>query len=312
MIRYLKNEEIDIEKWDACISRSFNTLPYAFSWFLDLIHEEWAALVEGDYERVMPITGARKLGISYVFQPYFAQQLGVFSTTLLNPTIVNEFITSIPSEYKYIDIKLNSFNQPDIEKAEIIPNKNHILDLIQDYDRIEEHYSAQTKRNLKKSRKFDLTIMKNIKPESVIDLFRKHRGKTLAKWNDMHYNKLKHLMYSSIHKGRGVVYGVFDQYNDLNAAAFFLKSKKRMIFLFSGTSEAGRESAAMTFLIDSVIREYAPAHQVLDFEGSNDPNLARFYKGFGAKEIEYAGLRINRLTFPVRQLFHLYKLVKKQ
>jgi hypothetical protein len=312
MIKFLNNEQIDLDKWDACIKRSFNSLPYAFSWFLDLVHEEWAALVEGDYERVMPITGAKKLGIQYVFQPYFAQQLGIFSTTQLNPDIVNEFIAAIPAGYKYVDIKLNSFNQPDLATAEIIPNKNYILDLIQEHGRIKENYSGQTKRNLKKSQQFDLTIMKNIKPESIIDLFRMHRGKTLSKWDATHYNKLKHLMYSSIHKGRGVVYGVFDRYNNLNAGAFFLKSKKRMIFLFSGTSDAGRESAAMTFLIDSVVQEYAPAHTVLDFEGSNDPNLARFYRGFGAKEIEYPGLRMNRLTFPARQMFHLYKKIKKQ
>jgi disulfide oxidoreductase YuzD len=312
MIKFLKNEEIDLDKWDACISKSFNSIPYAYAWFLDLIHEEWAALVEGDYERVMPVTGGKKFGIRYVYQPYFAQQLGVFSTSLLNPEVVNKFINAIPFDYKYIDIKLNSFNQPDLENAEVIPNKNHLLDLIQDYERIAENYSGQTKKNLKKSLKSELSMMKHIKPESVIDLFREHRGKTLKKWNDTHYNKLKHLMYSSIHKGRGVVYGVFNNYNELSAGAFFLKSKKRMIFLFSGTSNIGRENAAMTFLIDGVIREYAPAHTVLDFEGSNDPNLARFYKGFGAKEIEYPGLRMNRLTFPARQLFGFYKKVKKQ
>ena len=65
----------------------------------------------------------------------------------------------------------------------------------------------------------------------------------------------------------------------------------------------------MTFLIDSVIREFSPSKLVLDFEGSNDPNLARFYKGFGAKEVEYKSLIINRLPLPVKCLFSIYRKV---
>ena len=80
--------------------------------------------------------------------------------------------------------------------------------------------------------------------------------------------------------------------------------------MFSGSDDTAKETAAMTFLIDSVIKEFSPSQLVLDFEGSNDPDLARFYKGFGAKEIEYNSLEINRFTFPLKQLYTLYKHIK--
>lgn len=311
MIKYLRNSELDIVKWDQCITNAFNGNAYALSWYLDIVHEGWEALVEDDYQRVMPLTVAKKFGITYLFQPYFTQQLGVYSVKKLNPDIIRKFIKHIPEHIKYMDIRLNSYNKPKNTGLKLSPNKNYIQDLIKEYTKIASGYSTNTKRNLKKSLKHDLSIMKNIKPETVIELFRANRGQKLSKWNEMHYQKLKRLMYSAIFKGKGLVYGVFTPQNTLCAGAFFIKSNNRLIFLFSGSDKIARENNAMTFLIDSVIREFSPSQLVLDFEGSNDPNLARFYKGFGAKQIEYMGLEMNRLTFPLNNLLKLYKSIKK-
>jgi len=311
LIKYVRHNQIDKKKWDACIQQAVNGNVYAFSWYLDLIHEGWEALVENDYERVMPLTSARKFGISYLFQPYFAQQLGVYSASKLSPAIVENFLQSIPLHFKFAEFNLNSFNKISSDKRSYVLQNNYLLDLINSYDKVAKKYSNNTKRNLKKSTKNKLGIGKNIKPEEVISLFRNNRGKRLKKWNDAHYNILQRLMYTAVYKGKGVVYGVYTEYNELCAAAFFLKSSNKLVFLFSGTSELARDNGAMTMLIDHVIHEYAASRTVFDFEGSNDENLARFYKGFGAKKITYPALRVNNFSFPLRQLFSFYKRFKK-
>lgn len=79
MITYLTHNQIDKQRWDDCIKQSPNGNVYALSWYLDIVHPRWEALVEDDYVSVMPLTGNRKCGISYPFQPFFVQQLGVFS-----------------------------------------------------------------------------------------------------------------------------------------------------------------------------------------------------------------------------------------
>lgn len=311
MINYVRHRQIDKKKWDACIRDAVNGNVYAYSWYLDLIHEGWEALVEDDYERVMPLTAARKFGISYLFQPYFAQQLGVYSTSKLSPAIVENFLQAIPPQFKFAEFNLNSFNKISAENHSFVLHNNYLLDLINAYEKVAKKYSNNTRRNLKKSTNNKLSISKNIKPEEVISLFRKNRGKRLKKWNDAHYNILQRLMYTAIYKGKGVAYGVYTEFNELCAAAFFLKNSNKLVFLFSGTSDLARDNGAMTMLIDHVIREYAASRTVFDFEGSNDENLARFYKGFGAKKITYPGLRINNFSFPLKQLFPIYKRFKK-
>lgn len=311
MIRYIKNSDIDTDKWDDCIRQSFNGIIYAYAWYLDIVHENWDALVEEDYERVMPLPVSSKFGVSYIFQPFFVQQLGVFSKPILTPGIVQDFIEKIPTKFKMIDINLNSFNTVDRKLYDTLPNKNFVLDLINKYPTLSKKYATNTKRNLKKSLKNNLSLVKGIKPESLIQLFKDNKGKALGSWGEDEYQRLNRLMYMAIYKGKGLVYGIFGEHNQLCAGAFFLKSHNRLIFLFSATNSLAKETAAMTFLIDSVIQEFSPGKLVLDFEGSNDKNLARFYRGFGAKEVEYLRLRRNTLNLFINILYKANLFLKK-
>ena len=293
--------------WDACIHKSFNGNIYALSWYLDVVHKDWEALVEDEYVRVMPLTGNKKYGISYLFQPFFTQQLGVFSTEILNSGIVNAFIAALPRKYRFVQINLNIHNKPHPEDYRLIPNKNYLLDLISRYPKLAAHYSTNTKRNLKKALNSGLTLVQGMDPRILTDMFRENKGREVKHWHDEHYQRLQHLMYKAVFKGMGAIYGVYSKHNELCAGAFFLKDHKYLIFLFSATTPEARKSGAMTFLLDTVIREYAETALVLDFEGSNHPDLARFYRGFGAQEVTYYSLEINRLPFPANKIVYLLK-----
>ena len=72
--------------------------------------------------------------------------------------------------------------------------------------------------------------------------------------------------------------------------------------IFSAVNEAARETGAMSFLIDSFIQNHQNENLNLDFEGSIDKNLARFYKSFGANEVVYLQIKKNRLPIYLRWL----------
>ena len=90
----------------------------------------------------------------------------------------------------------------------------------------------------------------------------------------------------------------------LEAGAIFLKSdsksgsrKGEYIFLFSATGDRAKESGAMSMIIDTFIQNHSEENMNLDFEGSMDKGLARFYKSFGSEEVVYLQIRKNRLPY---------------
>mgnify|MGYP006875189819 CR=1 FL=1 len=91
-IAYILHKDIDKLKWDACIQKAKNSLLYVHSFYLDIVSSGWDALIAGDYEYVMPLTHRKKLGIAYLAQPAFTQQLGVFSKKKIDYKIVMDFL----------------------------------------------------------------------------------------------------------------------------------------------------------------------------------------------------------------------------
>ncbi len=301
MIKYIEHNEIDKSKWDSCIRNSVNGLIYGYSWYLDITCNKWDGLVEDDYKSVMPFPRGEKYGFLYTYQPAFIQQLGVFSISNITNEKVNEFLKQVPARFRYIELSLNTFNRLYDSSFETSQGVTHLLDLISAYDALLKNYSTQAKRNLKKAQAASLTISKSVTPKKVIELFRENRGKNYA-ISPAQYRILNILMQTCIKKGIGQCWGVYTPEKELCAGAFFAEGNRRAIFLFSGTNKKAFEVHAMTFLINRYIEENAQQNLTFDFEGSADPDVARFYKGFGAKEVHFIKIRRNNLPPPVKWL----------
>src|SRR5690606_10879689 len=79
-IRYVRHKDIDQEKWDQAIDKSYNGLIYGYSFMLNqMAGKRWDALIQGDYEAIFPLAWNTKFGMPYLYQPYLCQQLGLFS-----------------------------------------------------------------------------------------------------------------------------------------------------------------------------------------------------------------------------------------
>lgn len=298
--QYLTNAQIDYDKWDICMECAVNGMAYGFSWYLDIVAPEWDALVLGDYEAVMPLPHRCKLGIHYLFQPPFVQQLGVFSIFSLNQSLIRRFLAAIPPHFKWIDIHLNEGNNFSVKKFETQSRRNYLLFLYKSYEEQYHNYNNNTKRNLKKAFQKGWTVQSNTSPEEMVDFYKTNLSAKLPYVNEVYCNQLLQIMYKSIHRGKGVIKGIYDEHNQLCAAAFFLKSHNRFINLAPVTNQVGRENGAMFLIIDDLIRTYQETDYMLDFEGSMVPSIARFFKGFGANEVAYCHIWANRLPWWIR------------
>ena len=107
-IHYLKYKDINKSKWDASIFNARLNLPYAYSWYLDVVCTKWDALVSTDYTTVFPLPYNNKLlGKAQLYQPVFTQQLGIYSNQEVTQEISAEFLKAIPDTFQYMDIMLN-------------------------------------------------------------------------------------------------------------------------------------------------------------------------------------------------------------
>ena len=301
MIRYLTHNQIDTQCWDECIAQSPDGLVYALSWYLDVVHPCWEALVEDDYKTVMPLTGNKKFGINYLFQPFFTQKFGVFSKKELSEAKIEEFVNAIPKKFNFAEFRINkSYKAHETYRSHttyhVDNHRNIELALNNNYAVLAENYHANTKRDLAKAKKENMTIVENAEPAVIIELFRKNKGKNIKHWGDKEYNRLLNLVEEAKKHDSCLVLGAKNTDNQLVAGAFFMIRHNKIVFLFSGSDESNKELHGLTFLLDFVIQKYSGTDKILDFEGSDNDGLARFYKGFGGEEKYYSELKFNRLN----------------
>ncbi len=300
MITFLPDSEIDTEKWDACVRKSPSEFAYAYSWYLDISAPNWSGLILNDYEAVMPLTWDVKWGVKYIFRPTGVQQLGIFSPYPISGKLMNDFLTSIPSDFKYGEVYFNSYNH-NHEFIEVERQTNLVLHLSQDYQQIKSNYNSRTKRNLKKGRSHQFSVFQSDSIDRLLVIFKENIGRSLSLRKDF-FPVMKQLMYVARHKGMAEVWSVCDETNTVIAGFFILVNKNRKVFLFSAANQYAKETQAMTWLIDQFIQANANSNAIFDFEGSNLPGLRDFYAGFGAENEDYALHVFNRLPWPLNLL----------
>jgi len=303
-IRFVKNTEIDNEKWDQCIQQSVNGIVYAYSWYLDIVCEGWNALIVGDYELVMPLPSARKYGVHYSLQPLFAQQFGVFSQTILTAEVISAFIKAIPSKYRLIKIHLNTFN-PVVKNRIFTEGITYELDLIKSYDGLYKSFSNNTRRNIKKGKAGNIYTVSGGQPNVLVNLIKENVGTRLKFMGEEEYSRIRRIISQSVRYKLGQMYCAYDDTNNLVAGALFVETKGKVIYLFGSSNEAGIKKKAMFVLVDQFIHDFAENNLTLDFEGSKIEGLARFYAGFGARQCNFPVYSENRMPWPVKYLYKL-------
>ena len=301
MIRYLTNIEINRTKWDECIKNSSNPLVYASSWYLDKVCPKWHALVEDDYRSVFPLTWNKKFGINYLFQPFFTQQLGLFSGTENEPVLM-DFMEYISKRFRYIEISLNEQNKIYQDTFLVRWKTTHHLNLQPAYELLRENYSENTRNSLVGAENQKLSILHDDRYCELIQLFREHLGKQIKKIQPKHFLHLQSIMEESIQKGLGKVLSAYTEEGNYCAGAFFIHSYNRYIYLFSATNAVSRKNGAMFAILDKFICDHSGGDAFLDFEGSDLKGLAHFFRGFGAKAVKYPGIIRNNLPPVIRRL----------
>jgi hypothetical protein len=300
MIVFLKNHEIDRELWDATITASPTSKPYAYSWYLDIMAPGWEALIDDEYDSLFPIPVRQKFGIKYIATPIFLQQLGTFSPDKNIKTATEEFLDYMPEFYWLIDLAVSQ--KSEYRGFTVTERANFELRLDKPYEKIAENFTSDCRRNISLASANNIILTADIRPGDLISLFMNGTGLKLKGVKPRDYERLQNLMNYCITSGTGRISGVKDGSGKVIFGVFLIEVSGSVTLLFTVNSEQSREKRIGYFAVNEIIREYASSGVTLDFAGSSIPSIASFVESFGSKNHPYYRIYKNRLPWPIKLL----------
>jgi hypothetical protein len=298
-LEFLHREDVDEGRWNEVIALSQAETLYPYTWYLDAVAERWSAIVMDDYRFVMPVVWKQKYGLKYIYQPYYTQQLGIFSKEYVDPDVIGQTLPVLYKKFRFANFNFNTKNLVAEDKNWSLYDKtNYVLDLSPGYNKLSASFSTNAKRNIKRAMTNSGELEKGVSCEEVIAFKREN---DTIKRTEGDYKWLQNLLEKVTDKGGGTAYGVRAD-GILIATAFFGFSRTRGIYLVSASNAEGKEQRSMFKIVDAFIREHAGREFNLDFEGSNIPSVARFFAGFGARPEIYQGVNFDRLPVFLNKL----------
>lgn len=298
MIQYVSRNLLNVAKYDACIQDSLQSRVYAFSWYLDIVADNWSVLVLNDYEVVMPITWRKKYGIKYIYPPFWTLELGIFSRYELTDCKV--FYNLLFDKFRFVELRLNTQNKFSNPSNFLIKKQMQTLELKAGYAEIYDSYRKDRKKDLLKATKATLKEQWHNDIEVLITLFQENVGKRVANIQEKDYQVLKQLLQVCIDKKVGEMLSVYDAKQQLVASGFFLKHQQTATILVSATDFKNRKNGANTFLIDRSIHNYQKDCTIFNFGGSSMQSIANYFLSFGAKSQNYFQIHYKNWPFLLR------------
>lgn len=285
--RYLRQRDIDRRAWDEAVARDATRLPYGHSWWLDQASVgRWDGIVLDDYRAVLPLPRGRFWARTQVQRPFFTQQCGPFGK--LEDGDLGKMIAQLPARLATFDLGLAETADP----AGVPPTfraerrTNYVLPLSADYASLRAGYRKELVRKLKP---YAPAAPAPCLPGVVARVHAATVGDK-ANLKRRHYRRAIRLMQAALDHRAGLCLHLTDEAGDLLAVVFLLHYRRRLVNLLPASTPVGYERAGMARLLDGVVRQYGPTCDLLDFEGSDVPGVARFFRSFGATDRGYTRL----------------------
>jgi hypothetical protein len=293
-INHYHNKDIDLEKWDRCIHNAINPAVYPLSWYLHITSPDWEGLISDDYRTILPLPVTRKLGRQMVRQPDLTWQLGVYSTESLNPEIVDNILSHIPSAYKIKSYHLNKFNVTESGKFAYFPLQTTELQLISSYDKIRSGYEPTLPNPVERARINRISVVKGITNHDFINFVYKFDRFNARRPNPTRLIMLRQIVSNAIRYRMGEIFGAYTRENNLCAAIFLIHYKGRSVIQYAAADREGLSAAALYIMIDHVIITHAGKSMILTVDNPFNSSLSGLLKYFGAKSYTFTGIRNKR------------------
>ncbi|PIE50639.1 MAG: hypothetical protein CSA38_02410 [Flavobacteriales bacterium] len=285
MIRKVKFQDVDFQKYTDCIRRSCQFVFQVEKAYLEVVNgENWDFLVYKDYEAVMPVPFVRKMGFKVVLPPMGIQQLGIFSQRdelQLN----NAFYDFLLKHYRVYTYPFNADNQ--LERN-LEYRKNYILKP-RPYQEVKMNYSIHRRRNVRLHDKRNKGLVFS-QSKADIQVFKPFFLKNLMGYNDVP-EKFFSVLEKMYDKGFLRIYQIKKEEELLSVAMVTASEREDYFLVFINNKEV--KTNASSVMIDQILQQTIEQRK-FSFWGSSIPSIADFYERFGAELTSYPVIPLSK------------------
>jgi len=295
--RILENSEIDFNKWNHCVLESPTPLVFAQTWYLQATCENWKGLIIDDYQAVMPLTYGTNQFITYLIQPPFTPQLGVYGA--ISKKNLEKVYSYIQSKFLYVNIECNFSNE--LNEINGFKSKNtYILEQSADWK-----LNDNTKRNWARAKKAGYRFEEIADLKTILKLC----DKVMVPWlvreiglSKLHGLYFRELIVNAYTHEQLKAFAVKTSLGEIKAFGYFISNGKHTVYLKGMGLDAADKTGSMHMLLTEVIHYYRNKCVLFDFGGGSLPGLARFYKGLGGSPLSFYTFKVNKLPWPLNKL----------
>lgn len=295
-VRGFEYTDLKAMDFERINSMSIHLSIYEQLWYVALLADfKLLIFIYGEYETVFFVPYRSKFGVKYAYMPNFIQKLTFVGKEIGSDLIIIELEKRL--NFGEISIKIEE------KRFDLIkPRTNFTLDLENSYDELKKNFSDNHKRNISKVKHIEILESENI--EDLISIFKAEKVNSFRS-NQLNQieNDLNRILTCNQLNGRIFIINAYES-SHIIASALFIHFNNVFYYLIGSSLKSNPKfsTKGLFRIFDFVINRYSGTKTILDFEGSDIPGIARFFKGFGAKEEKYFFVKWNRLPFPLNKL----------
>lgn len=232
MYRLVPFNEIEKNKWNGTVHYAINGNVFGYYWYLKAVIGEWDAIVEEDYESVLPVITTPLKAHQYSL----LKELGPYSVNPLTDQRMKSMLDILVKHNKSSLYPIHSHSSKrQLDSFKISSRSKSVLPGGSTYEDLTVSYSDALKASINLKGYDDVKIISGLKPERLVGVLNE---------NEMMKNALMRIMYNAMHRGIGFSSAIEDKASGkVLAASFFININSTLteILSFSGGGKKYRQ-----------------------------------------------------------------------
>jgi hypothetical protein len=242
-LEFVPFENIDKNKWNGAIHFATNRNIFGYYWYLRSVIREWDAIIQGDYQSVMPVP--RRVWTD--FEISLLPTLGPYSINVLSKQCNHSFYTFWEEKVQDYGYRFNTHLTKQMAALDLTfqTDKIYKLALNDPYEVIRSRYDRELILFLDKVKDGDYVFNAQEIPEKILAL---KDLKTVEK------NILFRLFYQTIQRSLGWHLKVTNTQTGKAVSAFFAGDQNDIYLIYNNASN---DSSTAWVLLDMWVRNNA-------------------------------------------------------